>query len=177
MAYNAFDRQLQLWVAACLYVGLEDIHVRLHGPIDGPDADQLYRSAATLGTTLQVRDEDWPADRASFQHYWDEGLRAVVIDETVREHLDDVVGLRYLPRPIPDLLGPVNRFVTAGFLPPACREQMRYGWRPADQRRFDAAMGVLFALDRLLPGPLRRFPFNVLLRDCRRRAARGVALA
>src|SRR5690606_22987588 len=32
--YNAFDRNLQLWVAACLYWGSVDVMRRLHGPTD-----------------------------------------------------------------------------------------------------------------------------------------------
>jgi uncharacterized protein (DUF2236 family) len=173
LPYNAFDRQLQLWVAACLYRGLEDIHVRLHGPLDAAAADALYRRSASLGTTLQVRDEDWPPDRSSFERYWQEGLRRACIDPTVRGHLDIVVTLRYLPRPVAAVLGRANRFVTTGFLPEELRHQMGYPWSAADARRFERAMGVVFALGRVLPGPVRRVPFNVLLADSRRRHRQG----
>lgn len=31
--YNAFDENLQMWVAACLYWGFVDTHQKLHGPM------------------------------------------------------------------------------------------------------------------------------------------------
>lgn len=173
VAYNAFDRRLQLWVAACLYVGLEDVHTRLHGPLAPGEAEDLYQRAATLGTTLQVRAADWPPDRVAFDRYWQEGLTAASIDPTVRDHLDAVVTLRHLPPPLPQLLGRGSRFLTIGFLPDVLRAQMGYGWSATDQRRFDRLVGAVFAATRRLPGPLRRFPFNVLLQDVRRRHRRG----
>lgn len=68
--YNAFDPTLQLWVAACLYWGTVDLHTRLHGPMSDEQADALYRYGAHFGTTLQVRPQMWPADRAAFERYW-----------------------------------------------------------------------------------------------------------
>ena len=64
MRYNAFDRELQMWVAACLFVGLEDTYQLLRGEMTAEQAEQFYRSAWTLGTTLQVTEEQWPATRA-----------------------------------------------------------------------------------------------------------------
>ncbi|PQP54995.1 oxygenase MpaB family protein, partial [Mycolicibacterium austroafricanum] len=52
--YNAFDRDLQMWVAACLFVGLEDTYQLLRGEMTPEQSEQFYLSAATLGTTLQV---------------------------------------------------------------------------------------------------------------------------
>src|ERR1700712_4582174 len=52
--YNAFDRDLQMWVAACLFVGLEDTYQLLRGEMTEHQAEQFYRSAWPLGTTLQV---------------------------------------------------------------------------------------------------------------------------
>ena len=49
--YNAFDRELQMWVAACLFVGLEDTYQLLRGEMTAEQAEQFYRSAWTLGTT------------------------------------------------------------------------------------------------------------------------------
>ena len=173
VAYDAFDRRLQLWVAACLFVGIEDIDRRCRIGGDPAGAEERYRNAATLGTTLQVRPEDWPPDRAAFEDYWHAGLATAAIDSTVRRYLDDLVGLRFLPPPVPQLLGPLHRAVTAGFLPPQIRALMGYRWGAAEQRRFDAATQVLFAGSRWLPGPLRRFPFNALLLDARRRHRLG----
>ena len=72
--YNAFTRELQLWVAACLYYGAVDIHEKLHGPMPDDQADAFYDHAARFGTTLQVPQDMWPADRAAFARYWDEAV-------------------------------------------------------------------------------------------------------
>ena len=67
--YSAMDTRLQLWVAACLAYGLFDLIEKMYGPLDDETADQLYLYAARLGTSLQVKPEMWPADRAAFNRY------------------------------------------------------------------------------------------------------------
>ena len=174
MRYNAFDPELQLWVAACLYKGFEDAYEALSGR-RLPDARRAaaYADAAPLGTTLQVRPESWPVSRAEFDDYWRSQLAHVRIDEPVREHLMGVVELRFLPALLRVPLAPLNRFLTTGFLPPVFREQMRLPWTARDQRRFDRLTGAIGAVALRLPGPLRRFPFNACLWDLRRRLRTG----
>jgi uncharacterized protein (DUF2236 family) len=173
VSYNAFDPDLQLWVAACMYRGLEDTHRAFIGPIDPAERERLYQSAATLGTTLQVRSQDWPADRGAFEEYWRQELKKTAIDEPVRRYLNDLADLRFLPRPVSVLFGRFNRFVTAGFLPPEFRGLMGLSWDSRDQHRFDRLIAVLRTLVRLQPPVLRRFPFNLLLWDVRRRVRTG----
>ena len=133
--YNAFDPDLQLWVAACLYWGSEDVYEKLHRrPISAQYADAFYQYGARFGTTLQVRPEMWPADRAAFEVYWTDMQQSMHIDDTVREYLDGLVNLGNIPRPLRTLFAPFNRFVTIGYLPPFFREQMRYEWTASDQR-------------------------------------------
>ena len=115
--YNAFDPRLQLWVAACLYRGGMDVRTRLHGPVDEATADAIYRQCRRFGTTLQVPEHMWPADRAAFEQYWAAALAELRIDPPVRDYLNRLIGLEYLPRPFGAALGPVNRFLTTGFLP------------------------------------------------------------
>jgi uncharacterized protein (DUF2236 family) len=169
VSYNAFDPTLQLWVAACLYWGTIDLIEKLHGPLDHDLADELYRHCAYFGTTLQVPPDRWPADRAAFADYWSAGLEQVAIDDTVRGYLRGLVDLVFLPRTFQLAFGPFNRFVTAGFLPPVFRDQMQYTWTAGQQRRFDRLLRVVGWLDTVTPQPVRAFPFNVLLRDVRRR--------
>jgi uncharacterized protein (DUF2236 family) len=172
--YDAFDPRLQLWVAACLYRGTLDVHTWLHGPVDEATADAIYRACRQLGTTLQVPEQMWPADRAAFERYWASALAGVRIDPPVRDYLDRLIGLDYLPWPVAVAFGPVNRFLTAGFLPPPFREQMRLDWTERDQRAFALLTGAVAAANRLLPGPVTRFPFNACLADLRlRRHARS----
>lgn len=171
VGYDAFDPELQLWVAACLYMGAVDVIERFRGPLDGATADAVYAAAAPLGTTLQVRPEMWPADRQAFAEYWSRGLARVSVDPPVRRYLYDLAVLGFLPRPLRRLLGRPHLFVTTGFLPPLFREQLQLAWSPADQRRFDRMIQAVAVVSGHLPGPLRRFPLNYFLWDFRLRVA------
>lgn len=173
VSYRAFDPELQLWVAACLYRGVEDICRIFIGPLDEETAEEIYTSSAALGTTLQVRPEMWPADREAFERYWQESLEKISIDDTVREHLYGIATLRFLPRPFSLLLGRFNRFITTGFLPPRFRQEMRLDFTPRQQRRFDRLMKVLAAVVMRQPRVLREFPYNAYLWDLRRRLRTG----
>jgi uncharacterized protein (DUF2236 family) len=175
--YHAFDRDLQLWVAACLYKGGVDFYRMFVGELDDEDADRHYREGMVLGTTLQVPPEMWPPDRAAFDRYWQQQLDKVHIDDTVRAYLYPIaVGriqalaapawLRRLPESLALLL-------TTGFLPQRFRDEMRFSWDAAKQRRFDRLIAVLQTVNNLMPEFIRRFPFNVLLWDLDRRIKAG----
>lgn len=169
VSYSAFDPQLQLWVAACLYRGIADMYALLRGPADEQTADFIYQQASRLGSTLQLPAGMWPRDRAEFARYWDAAVREIRIDPPVRAYLNELIMLRYLPRPLAAPLGPLNRFLTTGFLPPPFRDQMQLSWTPREQLLFGALMRAIVTADRLLPGPVRRFPFNACLYDLRAR--------
>ncbi|MDT4998730.1 MAG: hypothetical protein QOK12_835, partial [Mycobacterium sp.] len=85
--YNAFDKDLQMWVAACLYKGAVDVYRTFIGEMDDETADRHYAEGMSLGTTLQVPPEMWPPDRAAFDAYWQQSLAKVHIDDTVRDYL------------------------------------------------------------------------------------------
>ena len=171
--YNAFDPKLQLWVAACLYRYYIDQHEYLYGPLDDESADAIYQDARTLGTTLQVRDEMWPADRAAFDEYWKLTLDDLRIDEPVREHLHGVASVAFLPTPLRQLAGPPILFATKGFLSSKFRTMMNLDWSPDDQRRFALLlMGLRFA-DRVVPRELWQFGYRLYLWDMRTRARLG----
>ncbi len=175
VSYSAFDPQLQLWVAACLYRGMSDMHALLRGLADDQAAEAIYRAASRFGTTLQMPADRWPADRAAFDRYWDTALATIRIDPPVRAYLHQLIMLRYLPRPLSAVLGPPNRFLTTGFLPPPFREQMQLPWTERDQRQFESVMHMIATLNRLLPAPARRFPFNACLLGLRARIRRDRA--
>ncbi len=165
--YHAMDPDLQLWVAACLYRGFEDSYEALVGPLDSAQRETVYRDAAPLGTTLQVRESMWPATRADFEEYWQAGLAQVHIDDVIRDHLMSIVRLEFFPRPVQLLFGRFNTFVTTGYLHPEFREQMRLPWTERDQRRFDRLMRGIGRVVVRLPKPLREFPYNAYLWDLR----------
>ena len=175
--YNAFDRDLQLWVGACLYKGGLDIHRIFVGELDDEDADRHYREGMALATTLQVPPEMWPPDRAAFDRYWQESLAKVHIDDTVREYLYPIAAGRMrgvrLPQPLQRWSDGFSLLITTGFLPQQFRDQMRLPWDAARQRRFDRLMAVVRMANRLMPRFVRRFPFNVLLWDVDRRIRTG----
>jgi uncharacterized protein (DUF2236 family) len=177
--YNAFDPRLQLWVAACLYVGFRDSIDLMRGPQTEEFADALYRDCARLGTTLQVRPDMWPADRAAFDRYWRAMLPRLSVDEKVRAYLiDEVLGHGPLPRPVRWLVAPVGRFYTLGSLPPYFRTLLGLDarWSPRRQRVFEASLRLLGRLSAPLPTPVRVFPFNMYLCEMRLRLARGARL-
>ncbi|MGW0162932.1 oxygenase MpaB family protein [Mycobacterium sp. NPDC003323] len=171
--YHAFDPRLQLWVAACLYRYYIDQHEFLYGPLDDESADAVYRDAMRLGTTLQVRPEMWPADRAAFDEYWKRSLEELRIDEPVRRHLHGVAALVFLPTPLRQLAGPLNLFATTGFLPPEFRDLMQLRWSAGQQRAFALLIKALRLTDRVVPREVYLLGYELYLRDMRSRARRG----
>ncbi|WP_341350810.1 oxygenase MpaB family protein [Nocardioides convexus] len=80
--------------------------------------------------------------------------------------------LRNFPAPF-RLMAPFLVFVTTGFLPPLFREAMGLSWTARQQRRFDRLLRAVGRLERVLPRPLRMFPFNLWLADMRLRRRLG----
>lgn len=169
--YNAFDRDLQLWVAACLYYGAVDVHERFHGPMDAETADWFYGEAARLGTTLQMRSEQWPADRAEFEVYWKEGLAQVRYDEPVRSYLLDLLDLKQLSERQQARYARFHRWVNTGFLPSEMREALGLVWTAEDADGHQRLCRRTGGRNRRLPRFVRNFPINYFLADFRVRRA------
>ena len=177
VAYDAFDVELQRWVAACLYVGSLQGYRMLYGAPGDAQADQLYSRCARLATTLQVPASSWPADRAAFDDYWADALTRLEVDEVTRRYLIDFVELRFLPAPLGAMGRPVNRLLVGGFLEPTFRELIDLDWTPRDERRFLRLEGLARSFNRWAPGPLARFPWDLVRYDTRRRFRRRRPLA
>ncbi|RJQ66847.1 DUF2236 domain-containing protein [Pseudonocardiaceae bacterium YIM PH 21723] len=171
--YNAFSRDLQLWVAACIYQGFSDVLAYRREPLTEDRKDAIYRYSSRIATTLQVPPEMWPADRAAFQVYWDRTLPTMAVDELTRDYLrNHMVDLRFLPV-AGWLMRPFGRFVTTGFLPPSFRDLLGLDWDDRRQRRFERLFRIIYRTTMILPEPLRRFPGNAYLRDFKRRRSTG----
>lgn len=175
--YHAFDKDLQLWVGACLYKGVVDVHRLFVGEMDEETADRLYVQGRALATMLQVPESMWPADREAFDRYWAASLDEVHIDDTVCEYLYPIAasrlrGLR-LPGPLQRRNEELALLITTGFLPQRFRDEMRLPWGPDHQRRFDRLMKVLRVANSVSPKFVRQFPFNLLLKDVDRRIRTG----
>lgn len=177
VSYNAFDKNLQMWVAACLYKGAVDVRRLFVGEMDERTADEYYRIGMSLGTTLQVPAEMWPADRAAFDRYWEQSLAQVHIDDAVREYLYPIAVGRLRVAKLPAALRvryeAVMGLITTGFLPQRFRDEIQLPWDAQRQRRFDRLMTVVRTINTVMPGFVRRFPFNVLLKDLDRRVRTG----
>src|SRR3954462_13106610 len=169
LSYNAFDPRLQLWVAACLYRYYVDQHEFLYGPLDEDSADAVYQDAKRLGTTLQVRDDMWPPDRAAFDEFWKRSLDGLRIDPRGRDPLHGVASMAFLPAPLRMLAGPFNLFATTGFLPPEFRAHMQLPWTPSQQRRFEWLLTGLRVADRVVPRELWLLGYQLYLHDMRAR--------
>ncbi len=167
--YNAFDRELQLWVAACLFVGFEDTFQLLHGAMTEEQAEQFYRSAQPLGTTLQVTADQWPKTRADFDVYWNTACQRVAIDDHIREYLMQMVDLKIVRWPLRVTFGPLLKFLTIGSLAPVFRDAMGLSFSAADQRRFENLFVFVSFVNRFLPRFIRHGGSLVMMGDLRRR--------
>lgn len=174
--YNAFDPELQLWVASCLYWGFVDTYQKVHRPLTRAEQADFYQMARPLGTTLQVRQDMWPEDLDAFEAYWQNGIEKLHIDERVHEFLMIIADLKFLS-PVSQLLfGKFNRFMTTGFLPPQVRKEMKLDWDERRQRKFEKSVRRLGKAVGLLPRPIRQAAYLLPLLDFRRRLAKGKPL-
>jgi uncharacterized protein (DUF2236 family) len=182
VSYSANSPDLQLWVAACLYRYFLDQYEFLHGPLDDAAADAIYADAARLGTTLNVRPEMWPVDRAAFEVYWRRQLHTIRIAPAVRDMLVSLADLSFLEGPLGlvgtalhKALGRPQLFMTKGALPEPFREAMGWSWTAKDTRRYRRVLGFYRQADRILAGPLKGAN-ELLLADMRIRRRFGIAV-
>ncbi|MBC7518370.1 MAG: DUF2236 domain-containing protein [Microbacteriaceae bacterium] len=161
-AYTARDPQLQLWVAATLYDTAVTMHEKVVGPLTAADLDQIYADYAIIGTALQMPAELWPSDREAFARYWATALGQLRVDDTVRrvarQLLHPSTGPLWLRAGMP-----LARLITGGLLPDTLRADYRMPWSVKRQRRFNRAVRVLAALNRVLPRGFREWPKRRLL--------------
>ncbi|GGO93940.1 hypothetical protein GCM10011584_33810 [Nocardioides phosphati] len=170
--YNAFDRDLQKWVASCLYYGVRDVYLTMRGPLTPAEEEVLLRACSRFGTMLQMPGEIWHADRATFVAYWDEAMTRIAIDPALRDYLLLLLRARFLPFPL-RLFGPSLTWTNTGFLPAPLRDALDLRWSAADERWFRRLTRTLGRAVRYLPGPLRRAPMNLMAADLRLRRRLG----
>ena len=172
LSYNAFDPRLQLWVAACLYRYYIDQHEYLYGPLDDESADAVYTDARKLGTTLQVRDDMWPADRIAFDEFWKRTLDELA---SPRRCASTCTGSRRW-RSCPHRCGcwlaastcSPQRLPSNGV--PHADEDVVVGGATAP---IQLAVGALRIADRVIPREVWILGYRMYLRDMRARARKG----
>ena len=168
--YRASDPELQLWVAATLYDTALLLYEELFGPLDPVRADKVYEQYAVLGTALQVPPGLWPADRHAFRAYWEHMISTVEVSDEARRVARDLLAAEHAPLVLRAAM-PLNRFLTAAWLPERIRSQYGIAWNERQQRRYDLFRTVGAPVYRLLPVPLREAPKSWYLREMRRRLA------
>jgi uncharacterized protein (DUF2236 family) len=176
VAYDAYDPELQLWVAACMYVGSLQGYEALYGRPSDNVATELLRQCSRFATTLQVPASQWPSDQAAFGDYWSRNLTLVEFDEVTKSYVLDFIELRFLPRPLAALARPLHRLLCVGFLEEAFRDALSLEWSERDQRYFEGWGAVMRWVNRRVPRVLGEFPWNLVRVDTRRRLVRGRAL-
>jgi uncharacterized protein (DUF2236 family) len=153
-AYDAYDAQLQLWVAATLCESAVTMYQRIFGDFDSTTAELVYQHYAALGTSLQVPAGMWPADRSAFNEYWAAEQRTLRVDDVTRAVAHELLHPKNAPLWLNALM-PLARLVTTGLLSKELREQFRLPWSPRHQRRFDRWMRMTAAVFPRLPAAFR----------------------
>lgn len=166
-AYNAYDPQLQLWVAATLYRTMVDLHERVFGALSAAEREGIYQEYIRLGANLQVPPSSWPADRAAFDRYWDEMIERLSVGDATRTLAGQILYPRNVPLWVRMLL-PDARLVTAGLLPPGVRDQYGLPWDDARARRYERWMRRLARWYPRVPPALRHAPRDAYLRRVHR---------
>lgn len=166
--YDAFDPELQLWVAATLYATAIDLHERVIGPLPSDDAEAILQQYAVLGTSLQLPAGLWPEDVAAFQRYWAASMGRLSVDEEVRDVARALLHPRHGPLWLRAAM-PLVRLVTAGLLPERLRSAFGLPWDSRRQRRFERTIRVMAGVNRALPSRVRRWPRDHYLSRFRRR--------
>lgn len=170
--YDAFDPELQLWVAATLAHEGRRLHEQVFGPLPPAARERLHRESAVYATALQVQPTAWPADVAAFEDYWAAGLRGLQADAAVQCFAHRLLSGRdqsLLVR----LVLPLQSLMARGGVPPEVRAVLDLPWSRRDQARYDLFWRVFPPVYRRLPRTLRTLPARLYLRDYRRRVRSG----
>lgn len=171
--YNAFSPEQQMWVAACLFYGPFDYYKKVYGEPDPAAAEVFYRHASRLGTTLQVRPDQWPENVAAFERYWDEAVSGLKMDEKTAEFARSILHITFMPWYVRWPMGRLMAFVNTGFLPQPFRDMLGVTWTEGQEKWFRRLLGTIHLVQRLTPGPLRRVGIHAVLWDMRVRNKLG----
>jgi uncharacterized protein (DUF2236 family) len=166
-AYDAFDPELQLWVAATLYETAVDLYQRVFGRFDEESAERVYREYGVLGTSLQVPAGAWPPDRAAFLDYWKSVLPTLRVTDETRRVAREILRPSAVPLWLKAVM-PLARLMTVGLLPEQLRAAFGLAMTPRNQRRFDRWIRIMAAVFPRLPVRIRRSMRDHELAELRR---------
>lgn len=157
-AYSAEDPALLLWVHATVVESAILAYDAIVGEIEVADRDVYCRDAAGVAIALGARPADVPVDWSGLTRYinmvYASGVLAVGPDGRA-------VGTAVLRGRLSTLTGPVawaNRRLTAGWLPPAIREQYSLPWSDRHDRQFHRVLRSLRRMRAVMPPALALWP-------------------
>ncbi len=172
--YTAYDRDLQLWVAATLAWNGIWMHEKVHGPMLPATKERLYRDSWIFGTALQVREEDWPPTYAEFLAYWDDTLATRLSSEPlVRGYVKRLLSTKGQPWFLKPAIA-LQNLMTKGNLPAEVRDVLGLTWSWREQKLYDLFWGVFNVAYPMLPSFVRKAHARLVLRDFRRRMRKGL---
>jgi uncharacterized protein (DUF2236 family) len=168
--YFAGDPDLQNWVNATLTWTALDVYTRLFGPLPQAVAERYYQDATKIAAILGCPRDAQPDDLAAFRTYFVRTAAALEVSGTARRLARAVLDARRLPAHLKPAL-PLNRFVTAGLLPPPIRRQYGLAWSPSRDLALAALLRATGAANHLVPRAVRRRAPELFITMARRRAA------
>lgn len=166
--YSAYDKDLQLWVAATLAQNGAFIYEKTFGPMSTSSREQVYRDAQIFGNALQVDPAMWPATLSDFESYWKESLGRMEPDPAVQKYVSLLLDATSQPLLIRPLMG-LQSLMSRGNIDPQVREVLGLPWTERDQRRYDRFWKVFPPIYRRIPRVLRQLPPRLILVEMRLR--------
>lgn len=179
--YSGNARDLQLWVAMCLYRYFLDQYTAVYGPLDDDVLDELTVAATPLATGLNVRPSEWPQTWDEFTTRWEKTVPDLRIDPVVREDFETLSNLKFLGEAwgtpgyaLAALAGRPYQFFTRATLPAEFRDLMGWQWSEADQRRFEQVVSVMRIVDPIINPAVLKAMSRLYLVDFRLRHRLGL---
>jgi uncharacterized protein (DUF2236 family) len=156
--YEALDPSLLLWVLATLIDTSLDMHARFLRPLTQEEAEAYYADMRCVGELLCIPSSYLPRDFAAFREYFDAALADLRVSDEARAIVD--VLIQYNPLTASVILP--SRFLTAGTLPAALREQFGLPWGPKSEASLHRLEAISRATLLRLPLALRRTPWFLM---------------
>lgn len=179
--YSGNSRELQVWVAMCLFKYYLDQYTFVYGPLEEATLDHLTKAAEPLATGVNVEAAEWPQTWAEFCARWEATVPQLAIDPVVHREFETLSDLTFVGEAwgvigyaLAKVPGPAYRFMTRATLPPEFRELMGWDWTAADQRKFDRVLAVLRRIDPVINPLAMQLGYRLQVADFRLRRRLGL---
>ena len=161
--YAANDPANLMWVHATLLDTALGCYERLVRPLGTDERDTYYEEMTRVAEGFGCPRDEQPADFAAFRAYFDGQVETIEVTDVGRDLARDIVEPR-LPFRLHIPLAPaiaLQRLLAVGTLPSPLRDQFRFGWDDAKQRRLDRLHAITRWSNRLVPYRVRVAPAHL----------------